>query len=307
VLRPTTAETARLRILRRAFDEGMTSTDKALTDLRQQIDEIDTQLHDLVMARAALADEIRQRKGRSGSAIIQPGREIAVLRRLAGRHHGPFPFGAVARIWREIISALTHLQQPLAIAVYAPEDLPGAWDLARDHFGSTVPMTAHGSVNQVIRAVTDRSATVGILPMPREQEEDPWWRHLPSVDAASPRIFARLPLNGRGNARGAGDALAIASHIGDFSMVDRTLIALEMSEPISRTKLASGLNRVGLAAGMLALHVGDGVSWTLAEITSAVPTDDRRLDELRAALGTPINAVYHLGGYADPIVPAPHA
>jgi chorismate mutase len=281
----------------------MTITDTALADLRTQIDQIDDQLHDLVMARAALVDEIRLRKGQNGTAIIQPAREIAMLRRLAARHRGAFPFSAVTRIWREIIAALTHLQQPLAIAVYAPDDLLGPWDLARDHFGSTVPITAHGSVNQVIRAVTERAAMVGILPMPLEHEADPWWRHLLSVDAAAPRIFARLPLGARGNARGAGSVLAIASHVGDFASVDRSLLALEMPEQISRTKLTAGLKSAGLEAGMLAFLSRDGVCWTFAEIAGPVATNDPRLDELRAQLGMPINAVYHLGGYADPVLP----
>jgi chorismate mutase / prephenate dehydratase len=285
----------------------MTITDTALTDLRARIDQIDDQLHDLVMARAALIDEVRSRKGKDPMAIIQPAREIAVLRRLAARHHGPVPFTAITRIWREIIAAIAHMQQPLAIAVYAPDDLPGSWDLARDHFGSTVPITAHGTVNQVIRAVTERSAMVGILPMPLEQEADPWWRHLLSVDAAAPRVFARLPLGARGNARGAGSVLAIASNVGDFTTVDRSLVALEMPGQISRAKLTAGLKSAGLDASMLAFLGRDGVYWTFAEIDGPVATSDPRLDELRAQLGMPINAVYHLGGYADPVLPAAQA
>ncbi|HVJ52990.1 MAG TPA: chorismate mutase [Aliidongia sp.] len=282
----------------------MTIDDQSLAGLRQQIDRIDEQLHDLVMARADIAERIRQLKDRNGVATIHPAREIDVLRRLARRHHGPLPFSAVTRIWRELIAAITHLQRPLAIAVYAPDELPGPWDLARDHFGSTVPITPLGSVSQVIRAVTDKTATVGILPMPAEHEPDPWWRHLISVDPAAPRIFARLPVGVRGNARGAGSVFAIASHVGDFSAVDKSLVALEIQGPISRTKLVSGLKNAGLDCDMLAVLTRDSLCWVFAEIAGPVADHDPRLDELGTQFGTPINGVYHLGGYADPVLPA---
>jgi chorismate mutase/prephenate dehydratase len=282
----------------------MTTTDTALIDLRQQIDGIDDQLHDLVIARAGLVDQIRQRKDRHGVPVLQPGREVQVLRRLAARHHGAFPFGAVARIWREMISALTHMQQPLAVAVYAPDGVQGPWDLARDHFGSIVPMTAHGSINQVIRAVTDRSALVGVLPMPLEHEKDPWWRQLLTGDTSAPRVFARLPATERGNARGAGDVLAIACNLNDFAGVDRSLVAMEISGQVSRTKLMSCLTSAGFACGLLAILTRDGLCLALAEIQGPLAVDDERFIELANQLGKPIDGLYRLGGYADPVVPA---
>ncbi len=86
----------------------------------------------------------------------------------------------------------------------------GFWDLARDHYGSHTPMSAYRSIGQVIRAVTEGQAAVGVLPMPQEGEPDPWWRHLLSEDEDAPRVVARLPFGARGNARSDGaDALAI--------------------------------------------------------------------------------------------------
>src|SRR5471032_3313301 len=137
-----------------------------LDSLRNRIDRIDDQIHDLLIERTSLVEDIRGRKSKSGAPVIQPAREAAIFRRLATRHRGPFPLGAIHRIWREIITAITALQQPLAVAVYAPDDQPGAWDIARDHYGSQVPMTPFSTISQVIRAVTDRSATIGVLPMP---------------------------------------------------------------------------------------------------------------------------------------------
>ncbi len=281
----------------------MGKPDTPLADLRQRIDEIDEKIHDLVIARAALADEIRGHKDRSGTPVIQPQREIAVLRRLTTRHRGAFPFVSLVRIWREMITAIAQLQQPLAVAVFAPDELPGAWDLARDHFGTVVPMTAYQTIGQVFRAVTERPATIGIVPMPQEHDSDPWWRQLLGGDSAVPRVFARLPVTERGNARGTNTVLAMGCPIGVFSAGDHSLTVVEVATAISRTKVISSLAAAGLGGGLIDVSSDDGVCLILLELDGAVPSDDPRFAELSAQLGMPIASVYSLGGYADPALP----
>ena len=120
------------------------------------------------------------------------------------------PAASLVRIWRELLAATTRMQGAFTVAVYAPPAGPGFWDIARDHYGSHTPMLTFGSATQVIRAVAEGRATVGVLPMPQEEEADPWWRHLLSGREATPHVIARLPFGGRGNARSdSGDALAI--------------------------------------------------------------------------------------------------
>jgi chorismate mutase-like protein len=279
--------------------------DKTLDGLRQQIDRIDEQMHDLLIERTGLVEQIRSRKNSAGAPIIQPAREAAIFRRLAARHRGPFPLGAVHRIWREIISAITALQQPLAIAVYVAAERPAAWDLARDHYGSQVPMTAHKTINQVIRAVADRSATIGVLPMPTEYEADPWWRQLLSRDADAPRIVGRLPFAGRGNARAGRDVLAIAGQGVELVSCDRSFVALEVPAQISRARLQSCLTAAGFQCDLLAVWADEGLCLALAELHGAVAPGDARLADLSAQLGEPIDRVFHLGGYAEPFVATP--
>jgi chorismate mutase len=288
----------------RDAEEPKTTTEPSLHDLRQRIDRIDEQMHELLMARAALVRDIRSRKDRTGSPAIQPLREAEILRRLASRHRGDFPFGSVARIWREIISGLTHLQSPLTVTVFAPPDQPGSWDLARDHFGSTVPMTAHGSAGQVIRSVNERSAVIGVLPMPLDGEEDPWWPQLLTRSSAAPRVIARLPFAGRGNGRGSGDALAIATGIGDFATVERCLVAIEIPSPVSRARLNTCFKAAGLDCDLVLVALSQGRSLALIDAAGPAPAADERMARLSAELGEPIDRVFHLGGYAEPLPPA---
>ena len=170
----------------------MCAAKTSLDGLRREIDEIDNALHDLLMRRTELAREIGAAKG-DGGPYIRPGREAQVLRRLVARHRGIFPKPVLVRIWREIISAFAGLQGPLAVAVYAAEGAPDLRTRARDHFGSLTPVTEHGSARSVVRAVTEGSATIGLLPVPESDDEDPWWRLLANDGKGTPRIIARVP------------------------------------------------------------------------------------------------------------------
>ena len=95
---------------------------RSLDALRREIDRIDDEIHDLLMRRAAVAGEIRRSKGPDNGSYLRLGREAAILRRLVARHSGSFPKPALVRIWREIMAALTQLQGPFSVAVFAPAE-----------------------------------------------------------------------------------------------------------------------------------------------------------------------------------------
>ena len=93
----------------KALPPLMSAAQNPLSELRRQIDEIDTALHDLIMRRTEVVQKIAAVKGSNGGAFHLPGREAEVMRRLVRRHQGAFPKAALVRIWRELISALIRL------------------------------------------------------------------------------------------------------------------------------------------------------------------------------------------------------
>src|SRR5262245_23985308 len=66
----------------------MTDPHPNLAALRQQIDAIDQQMHDLLMRRTEAVLGIAAAKRESGEAVLRPAREAQVLRRLLARHKG---------------------------------------------------------------------------------------------------------------------------------------------------------------------------------------------------------------------------
>ncbi|MDW3206504.1 MAG: chorismate mutase [Alphaproteobacteria bacterium] len=271
-----------------------------LNELRQQIDTIDDQIHDLILKRWDVVQHVAEAKGKSVSFPLRPTREAGMLRRLAERHSGPFPFSALARMWHEMIAAFTMLQADYSVAVFANSEEHTLWDLARDQFGSQVPMTAYPTVRDALAQVFEDKHQIAVLPAPRESDDDPWWVKLSGANA--PKVIMRLPFAGVGSVRGQmQDALAVARLKLEPTGSDRTLILVETSAPLSRTGLNAILQRAKLHP-LFTASAPQEESWVhLVELGDFVDSKDERLEliEVRDA----VVRVEVVGGYAEVLGP----
>jgi chorismate mutase len=280
----------------------MSVTPSDLRGLRRRLDAIDDQLQDLLIDRAEIVAMVAASKKDGNQPAFQPAREAEIVRRLVARHRGAFPVATLVRMWREMLAATVRLQSPFSVAVFAPADLPGLWDLARDHYGSNTPMSAYVTVDDVIRAVSRGEAAAGVLPLPEAGETDPWWLHLLAAKD-TPRIVARLPFGARGNARSGGDALAIGRDAQQQSGCDRTLLAAQCSIEVGRARISELLAKAGLDCTLLTYcHRESAIH--LIEVEGFVPISDWRLEALRRGLGSSLARLAPLGGYAVPLTAA---
>ncbi|HNO57988.1 MAG TPA: chorismate mutase, partial [Accumulibacter sp.] len=89
-----------------------------LAVVRQQIDQLDSQLLDLLNQRARYAQQVGAIKARHGDAgfIYRPEREAQVLQRIQELNAGPLSNESVSWFFREVMSACLSLEQPLGIA-----------------------------------------------------------------------------------------------------------------------------------------------------------------------------------------------
>jgi chorismate mutase/prephenate dehydratase len=283
--------------------EGSES-DLALNDLRREIDEIDTAIHDLLIKRTEVAQRIGAVKGRS-SVYMRPGREAVVLRRLIARHKGDLPRALIVRIWREIFAAVTALQGAFAVAVYAPEGSFGYRNLARDHFGWRTPITAYRSAAQVLEEVGDGRATVGVLPVPVEDGTIPWWRSLARDGDSVPRVVARLPFV---QVESSGDespaALAISVTEIEETGNDRAYLVVETGQLVSRSHLKRLLGDAGFETiDVQSWEEGGDRSLNLVEVAGFVAKDDARLARLMELGEDTLSHVWAVGGFAVPLSP----
>ncbi len=283
---------------------------QGLEDLRREIDRIDDQMQDLLVRRARLVDQVGGLK--SGSAaparVIRVGREAQILRRLRDRHTGPLPLSSVMGLWRQILGTFACQQAPLTVVIARDDqgaqgpDFP-LWDLARDHYGSAVVAKAADTSAQAVRTVIDAKASVAVVPWLSEDDPSPWWRILLSEDTRTPRIIARVPAvsHGPGSARPTGLAVSLAPF--EPSGADHSFLAIETTEPVSRSTLVRRLTEQSLAPLSYWANGRDGdhADMHLLEVPDHLAAGDPRLAALHAGFGETVRRLIPVGGYALPV------
>ena len=274
----------------------MSEAIKPLEEVRREIDEIDAALHDLIMRRTRVVEQVIAAKGTTNTGNFIPGREIKVLRGLMQRHEGAFPRHALIRMWREMISVFAAMQGPFHVVACAEEGDQGCWDLARDHFGSHDKMSTLATPREVVARVSSDEAAIGVVPVPAE-DGDAWWRTMGG--AVAPRIVARLPFIEGSNARTGGvGAYALAKLDFDPTGDDRSLLVVETETELSRAGLRSLLTNSGLTPQLIVTDRLDGVAH-LIEVDGFIQSEDepvRKLADLEE-----VRSVLAIGAYGVPV------
>jgi chorismate mutase/prephenate dehydratase len=142
-----------------------------LQAIRQQIDAVDVQIHELINARAKLAQQVGISKHKDGHTVdfYRPEREAQVLRQALKRNHGPLRNEEILRLFREIMSACLAQEQPLKVAFLGPE---GTFTQAAvlKHFGHSVRALSLTSIDEVFQEVQAGTADFGVVPVENSSE-----------------------------------------------------------------------------------------------------------------------------------------
>jgi len=81
--------------------------------LRRQIDDLDDEILRLLNQRMHLVKEIAALKHQEGRVPLDLDREQSIFRRLARKNQGPLAWGAVKKIFGEILAASRDIQSCL--------------------------------------------------------------------------------------------------------------------------------------------------------------------------------------------------
>jgi chorismate mutase/prephenate dehydratase len=145
------------------------AANRAVVELRAQIDALDSQLVRLINRRATVARQIGRLKAREGVKPYAPSREIQIYGRVAALNKGPISDEALRAIYREVMSATIALEQPTRVCYFGQ---PGSFThlAARVKFGSSVRYLPGGDIRDVFAAVAHGSADYGVVPIENSTE-----------------------------------------------------------------------------------------------------------------------------------------
>ena len=275
----------------------MSSRNTQLDDLRQQIDSLDDRIHDLLIERSGMIEQIIAAKG-DGQTKLRPGREAEIARRLVGRHKGHFPAPSLVRIWREIINAFTCMQGPFSIALSGDAIDRRVRELARDHFGGTPERIVVEDAEAALQTVIDGDATLAVLPWDERMGE--WFGMMIGATDTGLRICFALPYvrahRGIGTA-----AVAVGRVDSEPTGHDRSVLAIDHPTIGGREILEAAARKSDLEP--LDSHRIDCVAGPLWALEVAGrPEAAEATARLRDALGAGAMRVVMLGAFAEPIV-----
>ena len=150
-----------------------------LIELRDEIDNLDTQIQELITQRARCAQEVadvKTKATRTGEGVekvnavfYRPEREAQVLSNVMQRNKGPLANEDMARLFREIMSACLALEKPMTVAYLGPEGT-FTQQAAIKHFGAWVNTKPMPAIDEVFREVEAGAVHYGVVPVENSTE-----------------------------------------------------------------------------------------------------------------------------------------
>ncbi len=142
-----------------------------LSELRNTIDSIDSQILQLMNKRATCAMEVARTKvstGETGS-FYRPDREALVLRSIKEKNTGPLSDDSAVRLFRELMSSCLALEKPLDIAFLGPEGT-FTQQATFKHFGQTINTVPASTINEIFNEVENQHCQFGVVPVENSTE-----------------------------------------------------------------------------------------------------------------------------------------
>lgn len=190
-----------------------------LEELRNEIDAVDDHILALIAARMVLSDKVTAIK--AGKTAFRPGREAALLRRLASQR--PDISGMVLLgIWRQILAASLSRQIPSLHFIVHMDVAPTAtW-----HMGSALQASYAMTMADIV-AQFGKDASYALVPAVNSAELAEWL-----YEDANAFVIARTPLFDLGVVP---PAYIIGSALADASGDDISLFGVLNSETDTKT------------------------------------------------------------------------
>ncbi|MCI5049032.1 MAG: chorismate mutase [Rickettsiales bacterium] len=278
-----------------------------LTEFRKQIDAIDDEIIALMKQRIEIVAQVGAAKKAAGEKglFLRSGREGKMIRRIFNAFKSSnFDATAATSMWRQMIAASIHHESPMQLSVVHHEKIQNLLWLAREHFGSFVPVTTNTTVNGVLGDLASDKINIGILPSPAEtflaDEDTNWWLVLASQGNTNLKIFAHLPVVAHPEfPKRACHGLAIANVTPEESGNDESYFACKLQEAVSTSKATEIFAKSGITASLINSSNQPPVHRMLIKLDGFYTDDSDELLEVSRALGDA--EIIWLGSHPKPI------
>ena len=287
---------------------------KQLALFREQIDEIDLKILNLLKDRMTIIKNVGElKKSYNEKFYIRSNREADMIKNLVNLSENKFPKSAIINIWRKIITTANMNEQPLKIAIHNPKNISDYVYLTREYYNNDVPIINYDSTNSVVSDLENNNAQIGIFALPnsnddgdkKEDTTDNWWISLAN-NRIGLKIFAKIPFvefEQKEKNFNSIQLVATAIKEPEKSSSDNTLITIETSKEASRSSILSALNEVGFEGKILKsaqIIQFDGIKFHLIELKGFYLENDEIIKKFSQTKIKPFVKV--LGHFAQTIL-----
>lgn len=140
---------------------------KNINKLRDDIDNVDKRLLELLSKRANLAKEVGQTK--EDGVIYRPEREAQILSTLTSLNKGPLPKEGIIDIFKSIISNCRALDKKISVSFLGPLGTFSE-EATIGQFGRNIDLKPTHSIDEVFNSVQSDAAHYGVVPVENSTE-----------------------------------------------------------------------------------------------------------------------------------------
>jgi len=135
-----------------------------LNQLREQIDNIDSKILNLINERLEIGKKVGVIKKKSGSNVLDKSREQKVIEKLSKINKGPSEEELLRYIFSVIITATREIQKPKTISFLGPE-ASYTHIAALTHFKHSGKFVEQPNLYEIFREVEKQESHFGVVPI----------------------------------------------------------------------------------------------------------------------------------------------
>jgi len=147
----------------------MIEMEKALDELRAQIDAVDNQILALLNERMAVVKKVGELKNSNNAIIYRPEREKSIIDRLDTANQGLLTRGMIEAVFLEIFAASRNFELPERVAYLGPQ---GSFthQAAENRFGVMSEYIPLSTIQAVFESVDTERVRFGVVPIENNRQ-----------------------------------------------------------------------------------------------------------------------------------------
>jgi chorismate mutase-like protein len=151
--------------------DTISEPENPLQNIRNKIDSIDNKIHDLLIERAVIVEQVVEEKKKSNETnlvVYRPSREHEILVRIIQRHKGNLSEKSLINIWRNLISSYISMQAELTLSFCPTLD-----KIVNNHFGEDIKKEKATTALEALQKLNRNKVNITVLPYPNKYND--WW------------------------------------------------------------------------------------------------------------------------------------